>query len=196
MTINEIVGRRGIIQDITVSKNAQFEIELSKEEIQISLEKLGKSERSKNEASKMAKMGHLEYDMESDTFAWSDYLYEFFGFDPKEEIPPREEILAFFDKESQKKISQSVLELETNGTSYDIELKFINKRKEEVWARSVSQPVYNEQNEITGRRGTFQNITASKVAQLALEASREEIKTSLELLERSDYSLREASRSG
>ncbi|ARV15969.1 hypothetical protein BTO07_12800 [Polaribacter sp. SA4-12] len=191
---NEIVGRRGVTQNITISKNAQFEIELSKQEIQISLEMLGKSERSKNEASKMAKMGHLEFDIASDTFVWSDYLYEIFGFDSKKKIPPRSEILTLFDEESQNKILESVLELETNGTSYDIELKFINQRKEDVWARSVVQPVYNDQNVVIGRRGTFQNITASKVAQLALEASRQEIKTSLELLERSEYSLKESSK--
>jgi PAS domain S-box-containing protein len=191
---NEIVKRRGILQDITASKKAQFEIELSKEEIQISLEMLGKSEHSKNEASRMAKIGHLEFDIVSDTFVWSDYLYEIFGFDSKKKIPPRSEILAFFDEVSQNKILESILELETNGTSYDIELKFINNRKEEVWARSVVQPVYNDQNEIIGRRGTFQNITASKEAQLALESSRQEIKASLELLERSEYSLKESSK--
>ena len=191
---NKVVGRRGVIQDITDSKNAQFELEVSRQEIEISLNMLEKSEYSKNEASKIAKIGYLEDDIATDTFIWSDYLYHIFGFDPKEKVPSRKEIAALFDKESQEKMADATLELDLKGVPFDLELKLINLRNEEVWARIVNQPVYNDKNEIVGRRGVFQDITASKKAQLELELSKQEIETSLSELEKSEYTKNEASK--
>jgi len=159
---NNIIGRRGVLQDITIAKKAKFELELSKKNIQASLELLEKSEHSKNEASKMAKIGHLDYDIATDTFVWSEYLYYIFGLDPKLPVPPLKEIISFLDKDSQKKMKEVTLDLELNGVSYDIEIKLINKRNEEVWGRMIVQPLFNNQKQVVGRRGVFQNITERK----------------------------------
>ncbi|AUC21779.1 hypothetical protein BTO15_06505 [Polaribacter sejongensis] len=191
---NEVIGRRGVLQDITASKKAQFELEVSKKNIQTSLELLEKSEYSKNEASNLAKIGYLEYDNATDTFVWSEFLFHIFGLDSKDPVPPLKDIINFLDKESQKKMKQVTLDLEQHGIPYDIELRLINKKKEEVWGRMIVQPLFNEQKEVIGRRGVFQDITASKEAQFALELSRENIQRSLELLESSEYSKNEASK--
>ncbi|QXP63565.1 PAS domain-containing protein [Polaribacter sp. HaHaR_3_91] len=190
---NEVVGRIGIMQDITAFKKAQFEEKLSKEKIQSSLELLEKKDYALNEVSRMAKIGYWEYNNEQVNIVWSDYHYEIFGFDPKKGIPPREKIVALFDEESQRKIVQVNLELNSSGTPYDIELKLTNKKKEEIWVRNIVQPVFDKQNKVIGRRGLLQNITTSKKAQLALELSNEKIQISLELLEKKDYSLNESS---
>ena len=191
---NEVVGRIGVMQDITALKNAQFEEVLSKEKIKSSLELLEKKGFTLDEVSSMAKIGYWEFSNDQVNVIWSDYHYEIFGLDPKKGIPPREKILAFFDDESQRKIEQVNLELNLKGTPYDIDLKLINENKEEVWVRSIVQPVYDKQNKITGRRGLLQNITTSKKAQLALELSTENIQISLKLLEKKDYSLNESSK--
>ncbi|QXP71560.1 PAS domain-containing protein [Polaribacter sp. R2A056_3_33] len=190
---NEVVGRIGIMQDITAFKKAQFEEKLSKEKIQSSLELLEKKDYALNEVSRMAKIGYWEYNNEQVNIVWSDYHYEIFGFDPKKGIPPREKIVALFDEESQRKIVQVNLELNSSGAPYDIELKLTNKKKEEIWVRNIVQPVFDKQNKVIGRRGLLQNITTSKKAQLALELSNEKIQISLELLEKKDYSLNESS---
>ena len=108
---NEIVGKRGVTQDISDSKKAQLELELSKQEIETSLYELEKSEYTKNEASKVAKIGYHEYDIATDIFIWSEHLYDIFGFDKSKRVPPREEIVPLFDKESQKKMKQATLDL-------------------------------------------------------------------------------------
>ncbi|MCL7762239.1 PAS domain-containing protein [Polaribacter sp. Z014] len=191
---NEIIGRRGITQDITASKKAQFDLELSKQNIETSLELLEKSNYSKDEASKTAKIGYLEDDIATETYVWSDYLYHIFGFDPKYPVPPRKEIAALFDIESQNKMQKATLDLDLRGIPYDIELKMINLRKEEIWARIKVEPVYNQQNKIVARRGVFQDITDSKKGQLELELSKQKIETSLELLELSEKSKNEISK--
>ena len=70
-----------------------------------------KSENAKNEASKIAKIGYWENDIATNDYIWSDYIYHIFGVDPKEEVPPGEEIVSLFDKESQEKMAKSLLEL-------------------------------------------------------------------------------------
>nr|WP_197482027.1 PAS domain-containing protein [Polaribacter atrinae] len=191
---NEVIGRVGVMQNITASKKAQLELELSRKKMQTSLELLEKKSYALDEVSKMAKIGYWEYSNEHVNFIWSDYHYEIFGLDPKKGIPPREEIVEFFDKESQEKILSANTDLGLKGNSYDIELKLINKNKEEIWVRNIVQPVYNNQNKIIGRRGLLQNITASKKAELALKLSKENIQISLEMLEKKDYSLHESSK--
>jgi PAS domain S-box-containing protein len=191
---NEIIGRRGLAQDITDIKTSQFELEFSNIKIREALELLEKSEYSKKEASKVAKIGYWEYNSVTDTVIWSEYIYHIFGFNAKKAPRPLKETVKIFDKESQNKIIKAALDLNMRGASYDIELKFINLDKEEIWVRSVAQPVYNKQNEIVGRRGVLQNITASKKTQLDLELSKQKIQTALELVEENEYSLKEAGR--
>ena len=191
---NEIIGRKGVLQDITVSKKVQLELELSKQKIQTSLELLEESERFKDDASKIAKIGYWSYDSITDTVKWSDYVFQIFGLKPQKNAPLLSETAKFFDEESQKKIAQVTLDVSTKGIPYDIELKFINTKNEEIWIRTKCQPIYNEHNEIIGRGGITQDITASKKAQLELELSKQKIQASLELLENSEYSKNEGSK--
>ena len=44
--------------------------------------------------------------LQRDDYIWSDYIYHIFGVDPKEEVPPGEEIVSLFDKESQEKMAK------------------------------------------------------------------------------------------
>ena len=165
---NESIGRRGVFQNISESKKVQLELKKS-------LDLLERNEFSKNKASQLAKIGYWEYDIASDTIHWSDSVYHAFGVDSTEEIPQREKILTFYDEESREKITKATLELDSNGTPYDLELKVINLRKEEVWVRNVVQPIYNKQNEITGRRGVFQDITLLKLRQEELDKQAKEL---------------------
>jgi PAS domain S-box-containing protein len=191
---NDIIGRRGVIQDVTDIKRSQLELELSRNKLQSSLELVEKKDYSLKEASKMAKIGYWEYNSVTDIAIWSEYVYHVLGFDPKEGPPPQKDITKIFDKESQKKHVQANLDLATKDVSYDIELKSINLKNEEVWIRDVVQPIYNEQNEIVGKRGVLQNITDSKKAQLELERSRNKLQDSLDLVEKNEHLLKEASR--
>jgi PAS domain S-box-containing protein len=172
---NEVIGRRGVLQNITASKKAQLELELSKQKIQTSLDLLEKSEYSKNEASKVAKIGYWDHDLLNNTVIWSEYVHHIFGSNPKQGIPAQEIIINTFNKESQQKLSQATVNLISNGTPYDLELKCINLNKEEIWVRNVAQPIYNEQNEIIGKRGILHNITDSKIAQLELDLQNEKL---------------------
>lgn len=191
---NKIIGRRGVLQNITASKNVQLDLEHSKLKILKTLSLLEKSESSKDEASKMAKIGYWEYDILNEKFTWSEYVYQVYGLDPKEKIPSRKELLLLYDKESHEKLAKATIDIDNVHAPYDLELKLINLKNEEVWVRNVVQLIFNEENEIIGRRGVIHNITDYKKTQLALELSKQNIETALEIVRENEYSLNEAGR--
>ncbi|WKD85403.1 Oxygen sensor histidine kinase NreB [Polaribacter huanghezhanensis] len=170
------------------------ELEFSKQKLQTTLELLEKRGKDLYDITKIGKIGHWEYTNEAVTVLWSDYLYNIFGLDPKDGIPSREKSTAFFDENSRNKIKKASEDLAITGKNYDIELRLINQKKQELWVRNVVQPVYNSQNEIIGRRGLLQNITESKNTQLQLELSKQNLETILESVKENEYSLKEAGR--
>ena len=192
---NKVIGRRGVLQNITESKIAQQELQKSKQKVEESLNLLEKSKYSMDEASKVAKIGYFEYYIATDSFVWSDYLYEINGFDPKKPVPSREEFIPLIDKESLQTLKQATINLNTKGIPYDIEMKIFNKIKNKyIWVRNVAQPIYNDKNEIIGRRGVTQDITSNKTGQLELEKSKHTIQESLEQLAKRKFSMDEASK--
>ncbi|WP_405604039.1 PAS domain-containing protein [Polaribacter sp. Asnod1-A03] len=178
---NVIIGRRGIIQDITSYKTTQIRL-------QKSLTLLKQREFSLNEASNVAKIGYFEYDIPSDTFKWSDYLYHIYGLELGTPVPSRNEIVKMIDKDSLSTIKNATLDLDLKGIPYDIEMKIFNKKTNKgVWIRSVAQPIYNDKKEIVGRKGVAQDITEYKNNQL-------KIQNSLNLLEQKDEALNQSSK--
>jgi PAS domain S-box-containing protein len=152
---HEIIGRRGVSQNITSEKNAQLALLKAKE-------KAEKSEYTMNQASKLAKIGNWYYDYATQKLTWSEYLYRLYNLTPEDNIPNYEEALGYFDAKSQEKIIKATKKLDENGTSYDLELRMINAKNEEIWIRNVVEPVYNENKKIIGKRGVIRNITEEK----------------------------------
>lgn len=161
-TKNEIIGRKGLVQNITDSKLLQFQLELSNNNLEKSLKKVEESEQSMTQASEFAKIGYWYYDSIKQTLKWSDYIYELYNLTPEDDTLSYEDAKGHFDGQSQEKITKANKELDENGTPYDIEIRMINSKDDELWIRNVVQPVYNDQNKIIGRRGLLQNITEEK----------------------------------
>ena len=193
------IHKRKIAEQIIEQQNKEKEkqvkeLELSRQKIQTTLELLEKKNYSMGEASKIAKIGYWEHDFITEKVIWSDYVHYIFGSNPKDGIPLQEEIYKNFSKESQDKIAEVTQKLISKGIPYDIELKWTNHKKEEIWIRNVAQPIFNNENEVVGKRGVMQNITESKKAQYDLELSKENMQTTLELVKENEYSLKEGGR--
>lgn len=165
---DKIIGRRGVVQDITESKSTQLALEKS-------LQLLEKSEYSIREAGRIAKIGYWAYDKDEDLISWSDEVHKIYGTNPDEGVPNLDVILSFFTEKSKKELVEATIELASKGTPYEVELNMINANNENIWIRNLGQPVYNKQNEIIGRRGVSQNITKEKNDQLALLKAKEKV---------------------
>ena len=184
-------------EDNFFDKNKQLELEeqlLFEEKNKTTLKLLERRKYSMDEASKIAKIGYWEHNLINDEIIWSDFIYQIFELNPNDGVPPKHKIAENFDKESLKRLEQATINLISKGTPSDIELKWRNSKKEDVWIRNVAQPIYNQQNEIVGKRGVMQDITESKKAQLDLEVSSQKFQSTLALVKENEYSLKEAGR--
>ncbi|APZ45626.1 hypothetical protein BW723_04630 [Polaribacter reichenbachii] len=141
---------------------------IDKQKIEESLKLLEEKENSLNEASELAKIGYWEYINDSEEYTWSEYIHHIYGSNPKEPTPSKVDILSKLDAKSQEKLKKVNLALNTNGESYDIELKLVNLKNKIIWIRNVAQPIYNLDNKIIGKRGVLQDITEKKHTELKL----------------------------
>ena len=145
------------------------ELELSKQDLQITLELIKENEYWLKEAGRMAKIGYWRYDKVTDTIFWSDAIHEMYGNDIEKGVPKIEVILDVFNEESRKKLIKATVLLANEGTPYEIDLKITNFKNETRWIRNIGEPIYNDKNEIIGRRGISQDITEQKRKQQILD---------------------------
>jgi PAS domain S-box-containing protein len=131
------------------------------------------NEYSLKEAGRMAKIGYWRYVQKTDTIFWSEAVHQIYGSDPKEGVPELDVILNCFNEESRKQLIEATLALSTNGVPYDIELQMTNLKNEERWIRNIGESIYNDKNEIVGRRGVSQDITEQKLTRNKIEKAEE-----------------------
>ncbi|WP_339659629.1 PAS domain-containing protein [uncultured Polaribacter sp.] len=172
---NEIIGRRGVLQDITEAKKGQLDLEFSKQEIQAALELVKENEYSLKEAGRMAKIGYWSYDKQTDTIFWSKAVHEIYGNNPKDGVPELDVILTCFSEESVKKLIEATVLLATKGISFEIELEMTNLKNEKRWILNMGEPIFNDKKEVIGRRGVSQDITQRKLIQNELDAQNEKL---------------------
>lgn len=89
---------------------------------------------------------------------------------PSDFCPTLRSSLAFFKPEFRKEIIKIIFEGST-GLDYNGTLKMQTYDKKPFWAKSIAKPIFNDNNEVIGVRGVFQNITDIKRKELELQDS-------------------------
>ncbi len=118
---------------------------------------------------RMVNVGGWELDIANRRMVWSDEMFAIHEL-PVGEPPSLEAALAFYPPEVHDQIRAAFNRCLATGEEWDLELPFRTARGHMRWVRSIGQPVW-EQGQIRKLRGTFQDITRSKEAELALRAS-------------------------
>ncbi len=68
------------------------------------------------------------------------------------------------------------------GKSFTTEIKTLTANKQEFWVKAIGKPVYNDQKDIVGIRGIFQDIDDNKLKELSLQKTSEIISSQNERL--------------
>lgn len=87
---------------------------------------------------------------------------------PEDYIPSIRNGLKYFADEHKPFAKQNFLGCGFKGKSFNVEIKMLTKNGREFWAKALGKPVFNDQKEIVGIRGVFQNIDTSKTKELNL----------------------------
>ncbi|MFO7718932.1 MAG: PAS domain-containing protein [Gillisia sp.] len=82
-----------------------------------------------------------------------------------------DERLRFYAPDHQEKALSIFNKCEQYGIPFKTELKMVTLYGREFWVRATGKPVYNEEQEIIGIRGVFQNIDENKNNELNLQNS-------------------------
>ncbi|MCC7477239.1 PAS domain S-box protein [bacterium] len=161
---NRIVGFVGVAYDLTALLAAQ--------------EALAKREDLLNMMSGMAQVGGWELDMGTMQLTWTDEVFRIHDL-PVGAAPTVDEAIHYYSPEVQPVLSRAIEDAIADGVPFDLELPFITALGRRIWVRAMGKPEY------VGSRcvrlfGSFQNITARKAAQEALEESEERWQFALE----------------
>jgi PAS domain S-box-containing protein len=138
----------GMSQDITDHK----EIE----------EKMRKNEALLEQAEQLANLGSWEYDVERQTFAWSDQMYRMLARKPGEGTISLDQACAIFHPDDRARVWQDVQRIIADGVSMENELRFILPDGQIRIFHSRAVPVKDASGSVRSIRGMSQDITGRK----------------------------------
>lgn len=121
--------------------------------------KLIDRELNLEEAQRIACIGSWKLDIASGDVEWSEGLFNMYGFDPKEPIPPYSEHQKLFTAESWDKLSIALDKAVNEGTPYELILSW-------MWVRG--EAIRNALGDIETLHGVAQDITEKRLSELRL----------------------------
>ncbi len=121
------------------------------------------------EAQRLARIGSWHWDAESDVIVGSAELLRIFGLDPATQHLPgyREQRGRWYPVEDWKRLLAAMRSTMQTGVSYELELRSF-RTGTPIWIIARGAAVRNSTDRIVGLRGTIQEITERKQAELAL----------------------------
>ena len=114
-----------------------------------------------NKTNQAAMIGAWEIDMETQKVTWTMVTKRIFGVS-SDFVPQRDNFIHFFKEgEDRTKLKEAFAMAVNEGKPYDLELKVINNRGEEIWTRTIGQPEF-EKGCCKRVYGIFQDINIQK----------------------------------
>jgi PAS domain S-box-containing protein len=130
---------------------------------------LRQSEANLARAQKIAHIGSWEYDIASQTCAWSEELYRIHQLDPSQLAPVGEEMDRLIHPDDLWIDRQFVKARLAIGESCETDLRILRQDGEIRHIEVRGEPVFDSQGQITGYVGTVLDITDRKQAEASLQ---------------------------
>lgn len=129
------------------------------------------------EAHRLAGIGHWEWDTRNDTHTWSEEIYRIYGRDPR--LPPADiqEVLKYFTPESWAGLSAAVEAGLAQGVPYEFDAEVVRADGTRRWITARGETLRDANGAVIGLRGTVQDITERKQAEIALERTNRALRT-------------------
>jgi PAS domain S-box-containing protein len=139
-------------------------------------EALRDSERILNQVGQMARIGGWEHDLITGKAKWTRALYDLIKLEPGSEPPGTEEHLGYYPPKDRLILEEAYQRSVKDQVSFDLELQCRTTEGELRWFRAYGEPVCRD-GICVKMRGTFQDITDRKLAELALRESEEKYRS-------------------
>jgi PAS domain S-box-containing protein len=130
--------------------------------------RLGERERELAEAQRIGNLGSWQWDAATDATVGSDELLRIYGFDPEagDRMPDFADQNGWlYPPEDWRRINEAVRQTLETGAGYELDVRAF-RRGEPFWVTTRSEAVRDQTGKIVGLRGTVQDITTRKRAEL------------------------------
>lgn len=128
-----------------------------------------------------ASIGWWEVDLIDESLTWSDEVYRIHGV-PVDESIELETAIEFYHPDDRATIETAFDRLTEEGESYDLELRVVTESGQTRWVRAIGDPHFDDAGTVVGALGLFQDITKRQEYEMALEATREELRKIIDLV--------------
>jgi PAS domain S-box-containing protein len=138
-----------IARDVTETKKTQ--------------QKLLSSEKSLNEAQRIAKIGSWDFNLVTQELNWSDELYEIFEIENKPNNPNLYgAYLSRFTTEDTEQLNANVGNTIANNVPYEMEHQIILDDQKTKWVFCTGVPIVDDNKNVIALKGVVQDITQKK----------------------------------
>ncbi len=144
----------GVAMDITERKDAE--------------ESLRRKERELKEAQRLAGVGSWEWHRATDTVVWSEELYRIAGRDPSLPAVSYKDHSRLYTAESMDRLRDAVAAALDTDAPYELDLEMIHADGTHRWVTARGEAQRDAAGQMTGLRGTVQDITERKLVEEAL----------------------------
>ncbi len=131
-------------------------------------EALRQREADLREAERIAHVGGWTWDARGDRTRWSDELYQIFGRDPSEPVPPLfgdDSHVHLFTRDSVDRLRAAVRKVLRDGLPFEIELTLTRPDGSIRYARTRAEAIRDEAGKVVGVAGTAQDVTELREAE-------------------------------
>ncbi|MBT3925755.1 MAG: PAS domain-containing protein [Rhodospirillaceae bacterium] len=164
----KVIARRGTLQDITPLKQATLALQ--------------KSEAEFAQAQAIAHVGSWYRDLVADELTYSDEMFQILGVKKEEfDVAPQSFMAMVHPDDRDHVYNTSQRDLEAAHT-FDYEHRIVRPDGTVRYIDHHSAPIFDEAGMVIARRGTMQDITARKEAEIALELAQRSLDASHELI--------------
>jgi len=134
---------------------------------------LKESERLLKEARRLAKVGNWQWDIRSDSQAWSEEVFSIYGRDPSLPIEHFSEMQQIFTPESWILLIAAIEKCLTDGDPYECDVEVVRPDGTHRWIIATGEAVQGHDGNIVKLRGIIQDITERKQAEAILIEAQE-----------------------
>jgi two-component system, NtrC family, sensor kinase len=163
---------------IKLANNLSYGIETIRTRLQQTHleEELKRSEGRYRLAQRSGHVGSWEWDIQSDTFYWSEEMYILFDKKPGIFIPSNPAIMDCIVAEDREKTTQVLEDAFATGDPFDVEFRILTGNNHVKWINSKGNVIYSDIDEHVIASGTMQDVTHRRQMEEALQRAHQNYK--------------------
>jgi len=143
------------------------------------ISRLKTAEHELHQAQRIARIGNWYWDAATDAMSASDELCRIFG---RDTMPPlAAQCGTLYSAETWQQLDNAVREAVRSGMGFDLELPALRDDGAPFWINIRSDPVRDASGKVAGLRGTLQDISVRKQAELDLRLSRQLLELTMQM---------------